>query len=148
MPRLLFISFINFVQLLFESGDYSRAVFILLSQSLRWCRREQSNIEWLLDRQENLLIVADWFTSLFWVCFVSSRWVFVCTCYSSIHHTHCGYYSKVVFISFSTRGSVAPVWERLLIESGVWSSGYRNTICTYTYCLTMCLLYVHACTVS
>ena len=31
MPRLLFISSINFVWLLFKSGDYSRAAFILFS---------------------------------------------------------------------------------------------------------------------
>ena len=50
---------INFVHLLFERGNYSRVAFILLSQSLRWHRRERSSIEQLLDRQGNLLVVAD-----------------------------------------------------------------------------------------
>ena len=71
------ISSINFVWLLFKSADYLKAEFISLSQSLRWRRREQSSIEWALDRQGNLLVVADWFTSLFWVGFASSRRVFV-----------------------------------------------------------------------
>ena len=39
---------------------------------------EESEVAWLLERQENLLVVADWFTSLFWVCFVSSWRVFAC----------------------------------------------------------------------
>ena len=81
MPRLLFISSINFVGLLFKSSDYSRAAFISLSQSLCWHRREWSRIERLLDRQGNLLIVAD---SLFWVCFVSSRCTFACVCATQV----------------------------------------------------------------
>ena len=117
-PRLLFTLFINLC------GFYSRAAFISLSQSLRWRRREQSSIECLLDRQENLLVVADWFTSLFWVCFVSSRQVFTCARATQVCHAHCGYYSRAVFSSFSTHGGAATVREWLLIESGVWSSRY------------------------
>ena len=84
--RLLFISSINFVWLLFESHDYFRAVTIWeqrlfcsawLRQSIRWhtctCRRERSSIEWLPGRLWNLLVVADWFTLLFWICFASSQ---------------------------------------------------------------------------
>ena len=78
---------LQFVQLLFDSGDYSRAAFILLSQSLRWRRREWSSIEWLLDREENLLVIADWFTSLFWVYFVSSWRVFACACATQVFVT-------------------------------------------------------------
>ena len=43
-------------------------------------RREWSCIERLLDRQGSLLVVADWFPSLFWVCFASSQRVFTCAC--------------------------------------------------------------------
>ena len=117
-PHLLFILFINLCSF------YSRAAFISLSQSLRWRRREQSSIECLLDRQENLLVVADWFTSLFWVCFVSSRQVFTCARATQVCHAHCGYYSRAAFIPFSTRGGAATVREWLLIESGVWLSRY------------------------
>ena len=84
MPQLLFFSSINFVQLLFKSGDYLRAAFSSFSQSLWWRRREQRSIEWLLDRQGNVLVVADWFTSLFCVCFASSQWVFMCACATQI----------------------------------------------------------------
>ena len=101
MPQLLFISFINFVQLLFESGDYSRVTFSSLIKSLHWHRREWSNIEWLLGRQENLLVVADWFTSLFWVCFISSRRVFACA------------RATQVFVT----ATVATIRERHLIHS-------------------------------
>ena len=90
----------QFVWLLFESGDYSRAAFILFSQSLRWRRRERSSIEWLLDRQENILVVADCFTSMFWPCFVNSRWVFTCA------------RATQVFVM----PTVATIWERCLIE--------------------------------
>ena len=103
MPWLVLISPINFVQLLFKSGDYPRASFISLSQSLRWHGREQSSIERLLDRQRNLLVAADWFTSLFWVCFTSSQQVFTCAraTHASIHHAHHSYYLRVAFILFS-----------------------------------------------
>ena len=49
---------------------------------------------------------------------------YVCTCYSSICHAYCSYYSRTAFISFSSLGGVTTVWEQLLIESGVWLSGY------------------------
>ena len=55
---LIFLS-INFVQLLFESGNYLRVAFILLSLSFCRHRRERSSIEQFLDRQGNLLVVAD-----------------------------------------------------------------------------------------
>ena len=48
MPWLVLILPINFVQLLIKSGDYSRSMFISLSQSLRWHGRGQSSIERLL----------------------------------------------------------------------------------------------------
>ena len=95
-------------------GFYSRVAFISLSQSLCWCRRARSSIEWLLDRQENLLVVADWFTSLFWVCFVSSRRVFACA-----RATH-------VFVT----PTAATIWERRLLCSAqvevrlLFGSGY------------------------
>ena len=133
MPWLLFIWFINFVWLLFESGNYSGAVFISLSQSLCWRRIERSSIEWLLDRQENLLVGCCWLVyfvvlSLLHYFTTSFR---MCTCYSSIRHTHCSYYSRAAFISYSMRGGAAATWEWLLIESGVWSSGYGiHTIAT------------------
>ena len=113
---------------------YLRAAFILLSQSLRWCRREQSSIEWLLYRQENLLVVADWFTSLFWVGFVSSRWVFVSAHATQVFVTPTAatINSRVVFILFSTRGGAATVREWLLIESGIWSSGYSSLTSCYS----------------
>ena len=83
---------------------YSRVVtiqeqFVLLSQSLCWCRREQSSIEWLLDRQENLLVVADWFTLLFWVRFAMFLWqVFACACATQVFIVH----------------TAATIWERHL----------------------------------
>ena len=115
--RLLFISLINFVRLLFESGDYSRAAFISLSQSHRWHRRERSSIEWLLDRQENLLVVADWFTSFFWVRFVSSRWVFACgrAILKYLSRPLRLLFESSIYL-FSLRGGAATVRERLLIN--------------------------------
>ena len=104
------------MQLLFESTEYSRVVFILLSQSLRWRRREWSSTEWLLDRQENLLVVADWFTSLFWVCFVSSQRVFACTCATQV-------FVKPTVATIQERhlfcAAHVEVW--LWFESGYWS---------------------------
>ena len=81
-PQLLF------VELLFKSG--ARAVFVLLSQSICWRSREQSSmVEWLLDRQRNLLVVADWFTSLFWVRFAIFLWrVFACPCATQVFIAH------------------------------------------------------------
>ena len=54
-------------------------------------------------------------------------------CYSSIHCAHCGYYLRAVFISFSTRGGAATVQERLLIKSGIWSSGYGMYVCMFVH---------------
>ena len=114
------------MRLLFESDNYSRAAFVSLSWSLRWRAKVRSSIEWLLDRQENLLVVADWFTSLFEFASLVHDEFHVCTCYSSIRHAHCSYYSRTALISFSTRGGVTTVREQLLIESGVWLSGYST----------------------
>ena len=62
-------------QQLFKSGIYFTQPIL----SLTYSRRERSSIGWLLDRQENLLlVVTDWFTSLFWGCFTSSQLVFAC----------------------------------------------------------------------
>ena len=99
MAWLLFISSINFVQLLFKNGNYSRAAFFSPSQSLRWQRREWSSKEWLLGRQGNLLVIADWFTLLFWVCFTIVQDNFSC-----IH----------VLLKYSS----CSLW--LLLESGVY----------------------------
>ena len=145
MPWLLFISSINFVRLLFESSNYSRVVFISLSQSFCWRGREWSSIEWLLDRQGNLLVVADWFTSFFRVCFASSWQVFVCAC------------ATQVFVA----PTVATIWEwrlfrsayvkvRLLFKSGVWSNGYSVFIimmflyfpCFYFAFINLCSFFV------
>ena len=106
----LFISSINFVLLLFESGDYLRVLFVLLSQSLRWCRREQSSIEWLLDRQGNLLVVADWFTSLFWV---------YCLFHDEFSHVHVllKYSLHTLQLLFESGAYSARVELRLLFES-------------------------------
>ena len=113
---------------------YSRAAFILLSQSLRWCRREQSSIEWLLYRQEYLLVVANWFASLFWVGFVSSRRVFVSAHATQVFVTPTAatINSRAAFILFSTRGGAATVREWLLIESSIWSSGYSSLTSCYS----------------
>ena len=105
----------------------SRAAFISLSQSLHWRSREQSSIEWLLDRQENLLVVADWFTSLFWVCFVSSRRVYACARATQVFVKPTAATIREWCLFHSARGGVATVWKRLLIESGVWSSGYSRS---------------------
>ena len=116
-PSLLFISSINFVRLLFKSGNYSRVAFISLSQSLCWCRREQSSIEWLLDRQGSLLVVADLLRYFEFASLVHDKFR-MCTCYSSLCRAHCSYYLRAVFISFSS------IELRLQFDSSVWSSGY------------------------
>ena len=124
-PWLVLISPFNFVQLLFESGDYSRVEFISLSQSLCWHRKEQS-IEWLLDKQGNSLVVVDWFTSLFWVCFTSSRQVLrvhVLLMQVFVMPTTAAIWEWRLFCSPHVHGGAATVQE-LLIKSGVWLSGY------------------------
>ena len=119
---LLFISSTNFVQLLFKRSNYSRAEFTSLSQSCRWRRRDQSSIGWLLDRKENLLlVVADWFTSLFWGCFTSSQLVFACP------------RATQVFVM----PTAATIWERLLNKGGILLSGYGK--CGHAMeCISLC----------
>ena len=65
---------------------------------------------WMITRQTRKL------TGCCWLVF----WVY--TCYSNIRHAHCGYNSRVAFLSFSMRGGAATVQEWLLIKSGIWSN--------------------------
>ena len=103
-PWLLFISPIILCSFYSRVATIQkRNIYISLSQSLRWHRKEQSSIELLLDRQGNLLVVANSFTLLFWVCFTSSQQVFTCArvTHASIRHTHYSYYifeSGVYFV--------------------------------------------------
>ena len=70
--------FISFIMINF-CGFYSRVVLISFSSAQPipslMCRRERSSIEWLLDRQGNSLVVADWFTLWFLVCFALCKLV-------------------------------------------------------------------------
>ena len=74
--------------------------------------REESEVanEWLLGRQGNLLVVADWFTLLFWVCFTIVQDKFSC-----IH----------VLLKYSSRS----LW--LLLESSVY---FIQQVLRCSYC--------------
>ena len=66
MLRLLFISSINFVWPLFESGDYLQVAFLFCSANpfadIKESKAEQDNYQ---TDTENVLVVADQFTVLF-----------------------------------------------------------------------------------
>ena len=124
--QLLFILFINFLFFFFKSSDCLWVVFISLSQSLHWRRREQSS-KWLLDRRTGCccFVVLSLLRSF-------SMSFHMCSCYSSIRCAHCGNYLKAAFISFSMCGDAATSQEWLLIESSLWSSQY-GCICWCTW---------------
>ena len=94
---------------LFKSGIYFTQPIPLAFADIE--ESEVYSIEWLLDRQENLLVVADWFTSLSWVRFVSS-----CVCARATQ----------VFVM----PTAATTREQRLFLQHVWRCGYCSKVAT------------------